>query len=110
MNKLEDYEVIDLYKKYPNNFPNVTLAFIYRRGNNVVLTIDSGKPIENRLLYKLPDELKNIMPSFMIFSVFSDTAKNSLPVYLDPRTLSIRTYNYEFNFCSALYGQICWTF
>lgn len=107
LSNLEEYEYIDLKEKYPNNFTDVTLATIYRKGENVIFTVDTGIPITNKLLYSFPDELKYLMPNFIVFFVLCDTRKNSLPIFLDPRKLAIETYSSDLNnFYSALYGQI----
>lgn len=109
LSNLEEYEFINLKEKYPDNFTDTTLALIYRKGKNVIFTVDTGIPITNKLLYSFPNELKYLMPSFMVFSVLCDTRKNSLPIFLNPNKLTIETYSIELtNFYSALYGQISW--
>ena len=108
LSNLYTYEEIDLKKKYPNNFPNVTVAKIYKKAQNIILTIDTGVPIKEKKLYSFPEELKYLMPSNFVFSVLCDGNRNSLPVFIDPWNLSIETYATDMKFFSALYGQINW--
>ena len=108
LSNLNKYEQINLKEKYPNHFNNVTFATIYRKGNNVIFTIDTGVPVNEKTLYFFPQELKYLMPKNFVFSVMCDTKKSALPIFLDPWKLTVETYSNELSFYSALYGQISW--
>ena len=108
LSNLNEYEQINLKEKYPNHFNNVTFATIYRKGNNVIFTIDTGVPVNEKTLYFFPQELKYLMPKNFVFSVMCDTKKSALPIFLDPWKLTVETYSNELSFYSALYGQISW--
>ena len=95
IDSLNDYMIIDLTEKTHSVY-----FILYKRGNMIKLTIDSGDALENipmensdakhQLLFNIPNEIFPYLPSYTIRNTASTYARDqTFAVQISPITKSI---------------------